>query len=583
MKSPIRLLWVGVALMLTAALSIAPVIAQDPAPGEGGIIIEPNLGGDIATLNPILSNDQASTDVINRMFPGLTGYDPATQLAVEAAPGTLATSWDVSDDGLTYTFHLRDDWTWSDGTPITSADYKYAFDAIASGEADTPLGYVLDIIESVEAPDPQTVVVNFFQADCAAVFNVGYVPMVPSHIFNELFGADYSAMNDADFNLSPSVTAHAFSFGEFRPGEQVSVVANQGYPDAQLGYVAPTGWIFKNVPDQTLMLEQFLAGEVSYTQVAQSRQQEFRDMAQERGFQIFEYPDNGFVFMAMNSADPENPQNAFDENGDPIDQGHHPIFGDPRVRRAITMAMDIDEIIQGAANGEGSPLATHANPNSWSYNPTLQPRAHDPEAALALLAEAGWVDHDNNPETPLIAQGALYAEDGTEFRFELVTNAGNQVREATATILQDQLARIGIAVDFQAIDFNVAIDNLVNQTYDAVILGWGFSFPDNPDDPTANFDPANDIVGSGYNMTSYNNPEVTELLTQARSLPGCDVEARAELYGRVQEILAEDQPWIWFFQPNIMWVAQANVENWSPYPGDEAQIRWNLDALSITP
>ncbi len=582
MRSPIRFVLLGVVL-LTAALTLAPVLAQEAAPGEGGVLVEPNVGGDIATLNPILSNDQASSDVINRIFPGLTGYDPATQLAVENAPGSLATSWDVSEDGRTYTFHLRDDWAWSDGTPITSADYKYAFDAIASGVVDTPLGYVLDIIESVETPDPQTVVVNFYAADCAAVFNVGYVPVVPAHIFTQLFGTDYAAMNDADFNLNPSVTAHAFAFGEFRPGEQVSVVANQTYPDALLGYVAPEGWIYKNVPDQTLMLEQFLAGEVSYTQVAATRQQEFRDLAQTNGYQVFEYPDNGFVFMGMNSADPENPQNGLDENGEPIDQGYHPIFGDVRVRQAIAMAMDIDAVIQGAANGEGTPLATHANPNSWSYNETLQPRAHDPEAALALLAEAGWVDHDNDPTTPLIAQGALYAEDGTEFRFELITNAGNQVRESVATILQDQLGQIGIVVDFQAIDFNVVIDNFVNQTYDAVILGWGFSFPDNPDDPTANFDPANDIVGSGYNTTSYNNPEVTELLAEARSLPGCDVEGRKELYGRVQEILADEQPWIWFYQPNIMWVAQANIENWNPYPGHPNQIRWNLDAMSITP
>jgi peptide/nickel transport system substrate-binding protein len=331
------------------------------------------------------------------------------------------------------------------------------------------------------------------------------------------------------------------------------------------------------------MLEQFLAGDVTYTQVSQARQAEFRQLAQERGFQVFEYPDNGFVFMGMNSADPTNPQNGLDADGNAIDQGHHPIFGDPRVRIAIRMALDMDAIIDGAANGEGLALASHANPNSWSYNDELQPRPQDVEGALALLAEAGWVDADNDPSTPLVAQGALYAPDGTEFKFNLITNAGNQVRESVATIVQDQLSQIGIAVDFQAIDFNVVIDNFVGQTFDAVILGWGFSFPDNPDDPTANFDPANDIVGSGFNATSYNNPEVTDLLAQARSLPGCNPEERLPLYSRVQEILYDEQPWIWFFQPNVMWVAQANVANWSPFPGHPNQIRWNLDAMSITP
>ncbi len=577
-----RVLFICLALGLLATLALLPALAQE-GPGEGGVLIEPNLGGDINTLNPILSNDQASSDVIDRIFPDLTGYDPATQLAVPDALGTMATNWDVSDDGTVYTFHLRDDWNWNDGTPITSADYQYAWDAIASGTTDTPLGYLLDVIESVESPDPQTVVITFKGADCAAIYNAGYVPMVPAHIFTQLFGSDFAAMNNSDWNVAPSVSAFAFQFGEFRPGEQVSVLANQDYPDAQLGYVAPEGWIYKNVPDQTIMLEQFLAGDVTYTQVAQSRQQEFRDLSQERGFQIFEYADNSFVFMAMNAADPMNPQNGVDENGDPIDQGHHPIFGDPRVRQALVMALDMQSIIDGAANGEGNVLASHANPNSWAYNPELQPRTYDQEAALALLAEAGWVDADGDPSTPLVAQGALYAPDGTEFSFGLVTNAGNQVRESVATIVQDQLSQIGVNVDFQAIDFNVAIDQMLSQTFDAVILGWSFSFPDNPDDPTANFAPANDIVGSGYNFTSYNNPEVTDLLDQARDLPGCNPEERAQLYYQVQEKLFEDQPWVWFFQPNVMWAAQADLQNWSPFPGHPNQIRWNLDAMSITP
>jgi peptide/nickel transport system substrate-binding protein len=353
--------WLGVLALILVVVPV--VLAQDgPGAGEGGIIIEPNLGGDIATLNPLLVNDQASQDVVNRMYPGLIGYDPATQIIQPNVVGSLAESWEASEDGLTYTFHLRDDFTWTDGTPVTSADYKYGFDAIASGVVDTPLGYVLDVIESVEAPDPYTVVVNFHTADCTAINNVGFVPMVPAHTFTEMFGDDFSAMNDSDYNVAPTVTGKDFAFGEFRPGEQVSVIANQAYPDSELGYVAPAGWIYKNVPDETLMLEQFLAGEVSYTEVTPARQAEFRQLSEEQGFQIYEYPDTGFVFMGFNSADPANPQNGLDENGEAIDQGHHPIFGDVRVRQAIAMALDQQSILDGAANGEGALMATHANP-----------------------------------------------------------------------------------------------------------------------------------------------------------------------------------------------------------------------------
>src|SRR5690606_24653857 len=115
--------------------------------------------------------------------------------------------------------------------PVTSADIVYIWEAIQDEELETNGNLVAtkDVISSVEAPDAQTVVFNFNEPNCSAFTAVSkYIP-VPAHVFEELFGTDYALMNDSDYNLNPTVTAGIFNFQNFRPGEQVTLVANPDY------------------------------------------------------------------------------------------------------------------------------------------------------------------------------------------------------------------------------------------------------------------------------------------------------------------------------------------------------------------
>jgi peptide/nickel transport system substrate-binding protein len=559
-----------------------PAVAQDedPGPGEGGPIIEPNFGGDIANLNPILINDGQSGIVAALLYPALLGVSQETFALEPNQPGGLVTDYTIAEDGRTYTLTLRDDWAWSDGTPIVAMDYKYAFDAIASGETDSALGYVLDVIESVEAPDDHTLVITAHQPDCTLLTNAAFVPVIPSHIFMEQFGTDYASMNAADFNLNPTVTAGPFAFSNFRAGEQVTLLANQDYPDAELGHVVPEGFIFKTVTDQVVEVEQFLAGELTWIpSVPEDRQDELRERADAGEFLWTEGPAASVQFISFNTADPENPQNGLDEEGNAIDQGHHPILSDVRVRQALVLGTDWDAINEGALNGKGLQVASHVLPTSWAYDPELQPYGYDPEAAAALLDDAGWVDDDGDPSTRRVAQGALYAEDGTPLSFSLLTNAGNTSNEAIGVLLQDQWGDLGVELDFQAIEFNTLVDNLVGQTFDAVLLFWGFAFPDDPSGISATFGPENDIVGSGFNMVSYNNPEVNELLDQAKTLPGCDPAERAQLYQQALEILHEELPWYWVATSIVPSIVRNDLANWNPIVG--YPLRYNIDAWAL--
>ncbi len=575
MSRVVKLLTLGVVMSLLAALAVVPVAAQD----AGGVIIEGNAGGDVATMNPILSSDVSSQRVIALTNVGILGVNPETGAIEQNQPGALAETWDVSEDGSVYTFHLREDLVWSDGTPVTAADVMYSWEAIKAGAAgtiDVPASYVYDPaggtgILDVQAPDEYTLVVTFASPECTALNYAGSLVPVPAHVMP----ADVAELMDADYNLNPTVTSGVFNFSEFRPGEQVSLVKNPTYIDALDGEVKPDGYIYKNVPDATVLTEQFLAGE---TNLIDNPLEARRNDIRATDSQVYDYPGNRWTYFAMNLADPSNPQNAFDEAGNPIDQGYHPFFGDINVRQALARGIDVNAIATTSTQGEGTPMATFLIPASWAFDSGIAPIAYDPEAASQMLTDAGWIDDDNDPSTPRVAQGAPYAPDGTLAEFTLYTNDSNPVRVAAGTLIQDELSQIGVKVDFQAIDFNTLLDIMDSQTFDAIILGWRNGYPDDPD-ATQLFTASSDVIGAGSNFTSWNSAEFTDLNNQAKNVPGCDPAERTPIYSQMQQVFQQELPYITLFAQNGMYAAGANVAGFDPRPSN---LLWNVDAWSVS-
>ena len=198
-----------------------PLAAQDQG-GQGGIIIDPNpnVGTDVATMNPLLINDTYSAIVGGLLYPTLLGIDPQTGVFAPGARGGLTKSWDVSDDGMTITYHLRDDWNWSDGTPITAQDFIYAYNAIASGETSSPRGSAAAPIVKVKAPDDYTLVITYQTAARNNLDNTNQISPVPAHIFMQQIGTDYAKMDGMDFNRIRPFRRGPFSFADFLRGSR---------------------------------------------------------------------------------------------------------------------------------------------------------------------------------------------------------------------------------------------------------------------------------------------------------------------------------------------------------------------------
>ncbi|NJL93740.1 MAG: hypothetical protein HC915_08395 [Anaerolineae bacterium] len=545
------------------------------------MIIQGAAGTSFGNLNPVLCNDSGCTDVVTFMFPSLIGVDPPSSSIQPNVDGALASDWTISEDGLTYTFNFREgEYTWNDGTPISLVDVAFSFEAYLSGENDSPVTDLYQFFISDVAVDEatQTVSITFNEATCENLRYAG-VQIVPAHYWgvasvDEVEPFDYSVMDTDDFATNPAISAGAFQFRELVEGERIVLEANQNAPGAEA--VIPEGYLYTLIPDQTVIVERFLAGELNVIDTPQVAE---RDRIRESAdHQFFEFAGNSWDYLALNFADPENPRSAVydtetntvtgytDIDGNEYDsEVPHPLFADTRVRRAIQHGIDLDAIMERAVFGEGEVMASSVNPVAWSKSPDIQPIPYDPEMAMQLLNEAGWTMNDS---------GVLVNEAGEPFEFELLTNAGNTRREQIGELVQDQLGQLGITVDFVAIDFNQLLEVIDSQEWDAFILGWLAAFPFNPDQ-TQLFSASQDVVGTGNNAQSYYNPEFERLTREALTVPGCDIEERAAIYHQLEQILQDDQAYIWLFVQGGFYASSADID-WGegPFPN---QLWWNVD------
>ena len=304
---------------------------------------------------------------------------------------------------------------------------------------------------------------------------------------------------------------------------------------------------------------------------------------------FFDAPGTVWHYVSLNTADPANPQPGFDEEGNPIDQGLHPIFGDVRVRQALQSAVDINQIVEVAQNNNATPMVSSTIPNAFTISPTLERRPFDLEAAAALLDEAGWTDEDGNGIRE--CNGCLYATEvdesyeGTEMYFEIM--APDQPRTDVATILQDTFGQIGVDVEVLGnMDFNTMYDgNLGTQTFDAAVAGWRGGIPFNADQRSF-FGAQEDIPGDGgeqygFNFGSFYDAEFEELsqyIFAGAAADDCDEEAIKDAAYQVQDILWEQQPYLWLYAQNVGYAVRAGTENFDPFP---AAGTWNINTWIV--
>lgn len=525
-----------------------PAIAD--APSLPAVFVE-GVTQDADTFNPVLTTNPTSLAVARKIFPALLGQDAQSGLPV---PTGLAETWEPSPDGRSYTFGLRSDLMWSDGQPVTAWDVQFTFAALTAASVQSPYRAALESVEQVAVTNDHTVVVTFRRADCSTLHRLRH-PLLPSH----RYAVDFSDLPDNPLNLAPTVNAGPFRFGEWQPGEVIQLVSNP-----EFGRDAPpmSEWHYRIQQDTATQVAALMAGEIHAAIVPPGL---VNLVADDERLIRHQDPGDSFSFIALNLADPQTPQGGQNAVGERVAQTPHPILGDNWVRRALALALDTAPLLEIAYGGESYRLPSYVLPTvDWAFAHSLSPLPHAPAEAAALLAEAGWVDIDGD---------GVRERDGARLALTLITNDDNEARVQMGSLVQAQLAQVGIAVAFTPLPFEQMAATLLNQQFDLALAGWENIGPD----PAAStfWHSRDDQPGVGLNVVSFQDAEVDQWLDEAAAWPGCALAPRGERYRQVQQRLYERTPIIVLGGPLVTWAYDAQWRSLTPGP-------WGLDWRVMT-
>jgi peptide/nickel transport system substrate-binding protein len=538
----------------------------DPAPRRGGTLTG-SMRSEPRTFNRLLDRSYPTELFTLVTHDRLVRVNRVTQ---EVEPA-LAEKWVASEDGRVYTLTLRDGVTWSDGTPFTSADVVFTFEAVYDPRAASPFSSVFRVGGkplTVTAPDPRTVVVTYPQPFAPGIRQLDNLVIVPKHKLEpSLRAGTFSKMWSAATPPSEIVVLGPFTLSRYEPGRRLVFDRNPRYwrkdtNGESLPYLDRI--VMEIIPQQDAEIVRLQSAELDFV----NQQLRAADIAPARTL-----ADQGKLrlFELGASTDPDS----FFFNLRPQQWA-----GDPRgawmprkeFRQAISHAIDREAFANIVFLGEATPIhgpVTSGN-ERWFW-PNLPRYAYSVEKSRALLEGLGLRNRD--------ADEWLEDEKGTEARFTLQTFQGNAVLERSATVLRDDLRKVGIAVDVVALEANTVIARMRQGEFDAVLMAFQGDL-----DPALNNDYWLSSGSAHVWHLSQTTPatdwerQIDELM--ARQASTLDENERKRLFNEVQRIFSEHLPILHFATPRIYAATSPRVINVRPATS-RPQIIWAVETLAV--
>lgn len=602
-----RLLWIALLSLLIGCgkkEQLRPIGVVAPVPEDvlleefpsgvfGANLIE-TLPGDLATLNPLINESLPGSMVIGRILDGLTTLDPFTGVVIPS----LAKSWDISEDNLRYTFHLRRGVHWSDGQPFTADDVVFTWQCFFAKKIDPVTGEpVLDeagrvqyrypsrstFTQQINGQEPivekiDDYTVCFILPEVYAPFLLfgGGEEILPRHILSAAF-EDGTLLDEWSINTAISepwkiVGLNKFVLESYRPGERIVMVKNPNYwkvntAGERLPYIERI--ITKIVNDTNSSNVAFAQGQTDFEVIAPDNVAWVK-----RGEERFNYtvldmgPSSSTNYVWFNLNPNKNAE------GVPYVKPYKlKWFADKRFRQAISHGIDREGIIRGVFFNRANILHGYVSPkNKFWYNDNIRKYPYSPEKSRSLFAGMGF----------RLVDGKLTDNKGHPVSFSLITNSNNGLRVEMATVFKENMADLGIEVELQFLDFNTIVTKISDSfDYEACMLGLGGGAPD----PFS----GKDILMSGGRLHQWYprqlepatewEARIDELMIQVGR--HTDVELRKKYYFEVQEILAEQQPMIFLVSAKEYIGYKNRWQNITPAP--LGGITWNLESLWAEP
>ncbi|MDE2812411.1 MAG: peptide-binding protein, partial [Gemmatimonadota bacterium] len=569
-------------LMSTKDIVVLDGTEQVPLRYEGGE--EPTYGdwmvrhmlSDPEKLNPYTSNDAGASTVLNYIFESLLEADSDPPYALR---GLVAKGYpEISADKLTYTFELRDGVYFSDGKPLTAADVVFSMKVIHNPQVLAP--HLRNYYAAVEAVQQVGANKVSFLCDKPYFRNdlmLGAFSILPKHFYDPeglLDPVEVKSLADGSWEEGPHkdrVERFAEQFNQnfnrkvlgsgpyiiedperdLVTQQKVVLTRNANYWGRDVEGLLSPGFVdkivFKVINNTDAAFIELTNGNLDYHAL---RPLEFKEKSWSGDFNSrflkgVSYA-GGYMYIGWNN--------------------NHPIFGDKRVRQAMTYLTDREGMVENIMFGLAETVEGPIHKFRPEYNHDLAPYAYDPDRALDLLAEAGWEDADEDGILDKTIDGEL-----VPFSFEILINSGNQIRKDIALTLQYELQDIGIDCQVRELDWSIFLQKVRGKEFDAMVLGWTGNVMFAPDGYQIWH--SSQTVENGSNAVSFINAEVDNILETYRR--EFDMERRIALYQRFQEILHEEQPYTFLWKPRNAHAYSRRFSGvtWYP-PGVRLQDWW---------
>jgi peptide/nickel transport system substrate-binding protein len=516
---------------LALAVALLAGCRQSPERAAGPETSTPRRGGTVVTgwnaepggVNSlVLPNTQVNNEMLFRAFLHLIEEQADFQEHPASFKPQLAESYDWSPDHKTLTFHLRKDVVWSDGVPVTADDVRWTWQAQTNRDVAWELVDSKRWITDVEAVDPSTVRFHFARVYAKQLLDANEGPVFPKHAWEKLPFPEWR--KNGDWFRQHLVVDGPFTIASWQPQQQIVLQRNERYYEKGLPYLDRV--VMRLVPDQASGFTQLLSGDLDFLpQIAPTDAP--RVKANPR-LQLIAYWFNIYVAVVWNT--------------------ENPLFRDPEVRRALTLAIDrktiVDTLLGSYGKVADSPILTSV----WAHDPAIHPWPYDWQEAARILAAKGWKDTDGD---------GVLDKDGRPFAFELLTNTGNQLRSDATVMIQGQLQKVHVRATPRQVEFNTLATQTIAGRFDASMMGYTI---DTSLDLRSNFHSAS--IREGSNYPRYSNPALDRLIDTAAAQP--DIQAELPYLRQIQEIVHREQPLTFLWESQRLTAVNRRVRNVHP-------------------
>lgn len=544
--------------------------------GKYGGTLVLSTPGNPKTFNPLLSNESSSNILLNGpMFSSCWGYNLKKQ---EDEPA-LCEKYERSEDGLTYTFTLREGLQWSDGKPITTDDVEFSYQVAIDPNIAAP---VKDLFREVdpegkegfprfEKVDARTFRFTLAQPNVLFHSNVGSLYLVPRHKWEAAYKAgNFNQVMRLNEKPDDVVVSGPYRLKQIATDERIVLERNPHFwrvdPEGnRLPYIDRV--IFLVVPDFNAAFLQFQDGK---TDIHDTRPEHYDALKRNeaKGDYVIESLGPGFSTNYVMF----NLDTGTDKDGKPfVDPVKQRWFHDKRFRKAVSHAIDRDGIVRTVMAGRGEPLWTFYSPANEKWRPEkVVQYPYDLEKARAYLKEAGFEHRD----------GALYDAAGNKVEFSIMTNVENATRIGMINVIKDDLAKLGMTVHIRPVPFNDVVTSLRSaRNFEGLLLGWGSAVPPDPAQSK------NVMLSSGTSHHWHPNQpkpateweaKIDELLHKNTST--YDYAERKKYSDELLYIFSDEQPQIQLVVQHAFVAGRKNLGNFLP-AAIRPDLVWYMDRL----